>query len=65
VIGYGAGEEAVIGAFYEAGPDSAGLYRGAVLPGPGILCFNRSDSKGPAKEARSQPALFFPAVEPR
>jgi beta-lactamase regulating signal transducer with metallopeptidase domain len=39
VMGYAAGKEFVLGAFYEANPDEEGVFRGAVLPGPGFLGF--------------------------
>jgi hypothetical protein len=60
-MGYTAGESKMsMGAFYEAGPDSKGRYRGAILPGPGILCFRRHDAKGLPKAGDSIPAMSFP-----
>jgi hypothetical protein len=60
VMGYAAGGPSA-GAFYEAVPDGhTGEYYGAVLRGPGILCFTRADGKGRVKRGDSQPAMFYP-----
>jgi beta-lactamase regulating signal transducer with metallopeptidase domain len=60
VMGYAAGGPSA-GAFYEAVPDGhTGEYYGAVLAGPGILCFTRSDGKGRVKRGDSEPAMFYP-----
>ena len=41
VLGYTAGGGWVAGAFYETSLNGEGEYRGAVLPGKGVLCFQR------------------------
>ena len=55
VMGYAAGGPS-LGAFYEAVPDGhTGEYYGAVMSGPGILCFTRSDGKGRTKRGDIEP----------
>ena len=60
IMGYAAGGPSS-GAFYEAVPDGhTGEYYGAVLHGPGILCFTRADGKGRAKRGDTEPEMFYP-----
>ena len=60
IMGYAAGGPAA-GAFYEAVPDGhTGEYYGAVLPGPGILCFTRADGKGGPKRGDVEPTMLYP-----
>jgi hypothetical protein len=60
VMGYSAGGRS-LGAFYEAVPDGhTGEFYGAVLPGPGVLCFRRADGKGRPKRGNLEPLMLFP-----
>lgn len=63
VNGYTAGGPS-LGAYYEALPDGrSGEYYGAVLAGPGVLCFTRDDGKGQPKRGGSKPEMFYPDGE--
>jgi hypothetical protein len=60
VLGYTAGPGMTAGAFYEASSDNKGQFRGAVLPGRGILCFQQVHGKWSWKKGEREPALFSP-----
>ena len=59
VTGYVTKGKASLGAFYEADPNVEGDFFGAVLPGPGILCFNHPYEKGDERRDFT-PILTFP-----
>jgi hypothetical protein len=60
IMGYAAGGPSA-GAFYEALPDGhTGEYYGALLSGPGILCFTRADGKGRGKRGDTEPQMLYP-----
>jgi beta-lactamase regulating signal transducer with metallopeptidase domain len=60
VMGYAADGRSM-GAFYEALADGhTGEFYGAVLPGPGILCFTRPDVNDRQKAGRGEPLIFTP-----
>ena len=50
----------VCGAFYEADPGDRGEFRGAVLPGPGILGFSHPYRPGDESRADRKPVVSFP-----
>jgi len=60
VLGYTATGEMVGGAFYEASMNGEGEYRGAVLPGKGVLCFQPAGGKWEWKKGEREIALFSP-----
>ena len=65
IMGYAAGGPTA-GAFYESVPDGhTGEYYGAVLPGPGILCFTRADGKGGPKRGDVEPMMLLPGRQGR
>ncbi len=60
VLGYTAGGGWVAGAFYETSLNGEGEYRGAVLPGKGVLCFQPAGGKWEWKKGERELALFSP-----
>ena len=60
VLGYTAMGESVGGAFYEASLNAEGDYRGAVLPGKGVLCFQQAGGKWEWKRGEREFAFFSP-----
>jgi beta-lactamase regulating signal transducer with metallopeptidase domain len=60
VLGYTATGEWVGGAFYEASLGPEGDYRGAVLPGKGVLCFQPTGGKWEWKKGERDIAFFSP-----
>ena len=60
VLGYTAGGGWVAGAFYETSLNGEGDYRGAVLPGKGVLCFQPAGGKWEWKKGERELALFSP-----
>jgi beta-lactamase regulating signal transducer with metallopeptidase domain len=59
-VGRAAKGSFVCGAFYEAGPDEQGQFRGAVLPGPGFLGFSHPYRPGDESRADRKPVVSFP-----
>lgn len=59
-VGTASKDTLVLGAFYEAGPDDQGQYRGAVLPGPGLLGFRFPVKPGDEPQADRKPVVSFP-----
>lgn len=60
VMGYAAGKGFSVGAFYESHPDDRGSFRGAVLPGPGLLGFSHPFRPGDESRADRKPAVSYP-----
>jgi beta-lactamase regulating signal transducer with metallopeptidase domain len=58
--GYVPAPGTISGALYDTVRDRDGWYRGAVLPGPGVLCFEAAEGEWTWKKGERETAMFFP-----